>query len=68
MFDNLDNPVESEIEQIKSSLQIESQINYGQVFQIECSKLVPLLHKFRAPNLIWNMINYLSFILEKNIE
>ena len=32
MFDNLDNPVESEIEQIKSSLQIESQINYGQVF------------------------------------
>lgn len=38
------------------------------MFQVVCCKLVPLLDVFKSPNLIWNMINYLSFILEKNIE
>lgn len=33
-----------------------------------CSKLVPLLDFYKQPNLIWNMINYLSFILEKNCD
>jgi hypothetical protein len=47
---------------------INQHINYAQVFQVVCCKLVPLLDLFKSPNLIWNMINYLSFILEKNIE
>ena len=33
-----------------------------------CSRLVPLLDVFKVPNLIWNMINYLSLILEKIVD
>ena len=29
---------------------------------------MPLLDLFKVPNLIWNMINYLSFCLEKIVE
>jgi hypothetical protein len=47
---------------------IDAEINYGKVFQHVCIKLVPLLDVFKQPNLIWNMINYLSFILEKNVN
>jgi hypothetical protein len=47
---------------------IDAEINYGKVFQHVCNKLVPLLDVFKQPNLIWNMINYLSFILEKNVN
>jgi hypothetical protein len=59
---------ESEEDQIALSQHIDSQINYAQVFQLICSRLVPLLDLFKLPNLIWNMINYLSFCLEKIVE
>lgn len=29
---------------------------------------MPLLDVYSQPNLIWNMINYLSFALEKNCD
>jgi hypothetical protein len=28
--------------------------------------LIPMLSDFKAPTMIWNMINYLSKLLEKN--
>ena len=59
---------DSEDDQIMLSQLIDAEINYGKVFQHVCSKLVPLLDVFKQPNLIWNMINYLSFILEKNVN
>jgi hypothetical protein len=59
---------DTEEDQIALSQMINQHINYAQVFQVVCCKLVPLLDVFKSPNLIWNMINYLSFILEKNIE
>jgi hypothetical protein len=59
---------DSEDDQISLSLLIHAQINYATVFNDVCSKLVPLLDVFTSPNLIWNFINYLSFILEKNVE
>lgn len=37
-------------------------------FQVVCSKLVNLFNSFNAPMLVWKMVNYLSFILEKNTE
>lgn len=33
-----------------------------------CSKLSLLFNTFIMPNLVWKMVNYLSFILEKNTE
>jgi hypothetical protein len=33
-----------------------------------CKKLVPLLDLYKQPNLIWNMINFLSSLLEKNCD
>lgn len=59
---------ESEEDQISLCQHIESQINYTELFQVVSLKLVPLLDAFRAPNLIWNMINYLSAILEKIVQ
>lgn len=50
------------------STQIHEQLDYLQTFQIVCSKLVNLFNQFNAPNLIWKMVNYLSFILEKNTD
>lgn len=43
-------------------------IDYLKTFQIVCSKLVHLFHSFNSPNLVWKMVNILSFILEKNTE
>ncbi len=59
---------ESEEEQITHCQFINSQINYAQLFQLVGSKLVPLLDVFKSPQLIWNMINFLSFILEKTVS
>lgn len=47
---------------------IDSQINYSLVFQKLCFKIVPLLDCFKQPTLIWHMICFLTFILEKNCE
>lgn len=56
-------------EQIQMSIQIhQHQIDYMQTFQIVCSKLTGLFNTFNQPNLVWKMVNYLSFILEKNTE
>ena len=43
-------------------------IDYLKTFQIVCAKLVDLFHSFSSPNLVWKMVNILSFILEKNTE
>jgi hypothetical protein len=45
-----------------------SMIDYLKTFQIICSKLVALFHSFNSPNLVWKMVNIMSFILEKNAE
>ena len=51
------------------SIQIhQSQIDYMKTFEIVCSKLSNLFNTFNMPNLVWKMVNYLSFILEKNTE
>lgn len=47
---------------------IDSQLNYSDIFMTVCQKLVPLLDIFMQPNLIWNMINFLSHLLEKNMD
>jgi len=43
-------------------------INYLKTFQIVCKQLSGLFNTFNAPTLVWKMVNYLSFILEKNTE
>ena len=48
------------------SIAIDRQIDYSQVFALVAEKLIPILGVFKAPNLVWNMINYLSKLLEKN--
>ena len=65
---NNDRFTESEEEQIAHCQYINSQINYAQLFQLIGSKLVSLLDVFKSPQLIWNMINCLSFILEKTVS
>jgi len=35
---------------------------------VVCQKLGNLFNVFVAPILVWKMVNYLSFILEKNTE
>ena len=66
-FDGNNN--ESQDDQIQMSSMIhEQQLDYLKTFQIVCSKLVNLFNTFQAPNLIWKMVNYLSFILEKNTD
>ena len=63
------NPNDSQDDQITMSTIIhEQQIDYLKTFQIVCSKLINLFNTFQAPNLIWKMVNYLSFILEKNTD
>jgi hypothetical protein len=37
-------------------------------FTVVCSRLSLLFNSFNMPNLVWKMVNYLSFILEKNTE
>jgi len=68
-FSNDQNLVESQDDQIEMSTMIHSNlIDYLKTFQIVCSKLVNLFHSFSSPNLVWKMVNILSFILEKNTE
>ena len=43
-------------------------MNYAQLFQLICAKLVPLLDVFKAPNLIWSIINCMSFVLEQIVD
>lgn len=43
-------------------------MNYLKTFQVVCSKLSGLFDTFQMPNLVWKMVNFLSFILEKNTE
>jgi hypothetical protein len=42
-------------------MQINRSIDYTQLFSV-------VLGVFKAPTLIWNMINYLTLLLEKNSE
>lgn len=50
------------------SIQINREIDYASLFGLLSQKLVPILGVFKAPNIIWNIINYLSLVLEKNAE
>ena len=43
-------------------------IDYMRTFKVVCTKLVNLFHSFSCPNLVWKMVNILSFILEKNTD
>lgn len=47
---------------------IDAQLNYSHIFEKVCTRLVCLLDVYKAPTLIWQMINWLSFILEKNCD
>lgn len=47
---------------------INRQIDYTQLFSLVASKTIPILGVFQAPNLIWNIINYLTLLLEKNAD
>ena len=47
---------------------IDKQIDYQQLLDIVAKKLIPLLSKFQNPTLIWNIINYLTKLLEKSID
>ena len=64
---NNDRFTESEEEQIAHSQHIDSQIDYAQLFHLIGSRIVPLLDVFKSPNMIWSMINCLSFILERTV-
>jgi hypothetical protein len=56
-------------DQIKMSLEIhQNGINYLRTFQVVCQKLSGLFNSFNVPNLVWKMVNFLAFILEKNTE
>ena len=59
---------DSNDDQMALSQLIDSQLNYSAIFMTVCQKLVPLLDIFLQPNLIWNMINFLSHLLEKNMD
>lgn len=68
-FSSDQNLVESQDDQIEMSTMIHSNMmDYLKTFQIVCAKLVDLFHSFSSPNLVWKMVNILSFILEKNTE
>ena len=45
-----------------------TEMDYLKTFQVVCSKLSGLFNTFQTPNLVWKMVNFLSFILEKNTE
>ena len=67
-FDQMASSVESEDEQIKNCTRIHSNINYMRTFQVVCEKMVTLLQEFNSPNLVWKLVNILSFILERNTD
>ena len=69
LFDFKDSNFDPQDEQIQMSLDIhKNQIDYLKTFTIVCSKLSLLFNTFNMPNLVWKMVNFLSFILEKNTE
>ena len=69
LFDSSGEAALSEEEdQIKQSLAINRQIDYTQTFQVVSSKIIPVLGHFQAPQLIWNLINYITKLLEKASE
>jgi hypothetical protein len=47
---------------------IEQSISYVEIFQMTASKIIPLLRVFEVPQILWSLINMLSFLLEKNVE
>jgi hypothetical protein len=69
LLDFGDSHTDPQDDQISMSINIhQTQIDYMKTFQIVCSKLSMLFNTFNMPNLVWKMVNYLSFILEKNTE
>ena len=55
-----------EDDQIKQSNSIERQIDYASLFSQVSQKLIPMMGQFKSPTTIWNMINYLCKLMEKN--
>ena len=49
-------------------MNIHMSLDYMKTFEVVCSKLAGLFNHFNMPNLVWKMVNYLSFILEKNTD
>lgn len=43
-------------------------MDYTSLFGLVAAKSIPILGRFKAPNIIWNMINYLTLLLEKNSD
>ena len=69
LFDFKDCGSDPQDEQIQMSLNIhQNDLDYMKTFMVVCSKLSLLFNTFNMPNLVWKMVNYLSFILEKNTE
>ena len=67
-FDQMAGSVESEDEQIKNCTRIHANIDYMRTFQVVCEKMVTLLQEFNSPNLVWKLVNIMSFILERNTD
>jgi hypothetical protein len=68
LFDSGNSPITEEEEQIQMSIKINKEIDYTQLFSLVASKTIPIMSVFQAPTLIWNMINYLTLLLEKNSD
>lgn len=47
---------------------LHSSLDFTQLFGVIASKTIPMLSHFQAPTLIWNIINYITLLLEKNSE
>jgi hypothetical protein len=47
---------------------LHSSLDFTQLFGVIASKTIPMLRQFQAPTLIWNIINYITLLLEKNSE
>lgn len=50
------------------SIKLNRDIDYTQLFSLIASKTIPIMGVFKAPTLIWNMINYMTLLLEKNCD
>ena len=68
LFDHNSCPASEEEDQIRQSLLIHQQMDYTALFGLVAAKSIPVLGRFKAPNVIWNMINYLTLLLEKNSD
>lgn len=67
-FEHGGSPISEEEDQIQLSAQVDKEIDYTQLFSLVAAKTIPMLGQFQAPTLIWNMINYLTLLLEKNCD